>query len=71
MFIREYVIPAKAMLFGEYGVLQYLPAVAVTFYDHYFTIRIQIMPKPQLEHSVINIKSNLVKSLIGGYLSSE
>ena len=37
-------VPAKAMLFGEYGVLYGFPSVAITFYNYFFEIRLDIQP---------------------------
>ena len=49
-------IPAKAILFGEYGVLYGGKAVAVTFFDHCFNISLKI--KRLEENSSIKIKSD-------------
>lgn len=49
-------IPAKALLFGEYGVLFGGKAIAVTFFDHYFEISLKI--KNFEENSSIQIKSD-------------
>lgn len=44
MFQKKMRVPAKAMLFGEYGVLAYFPAIAVTFYNYFFDIDVEITP---------------------------
>ncbi len=40
----SFYVPAKAMLFGEYGVLYLGKAIALTFYQHSFHIDIQLQP---------------------------
>ena len=42
MFTQTYKIPAKGMLFGEYGVLFHSPAVALTFYQEFFLIQLSL-----------------------------
>jgi len=53
-FVKEFLVPAKAMLFGEYAVLQNFPAVAVTLTKHHFIIRVSLSPKG---NSTVNVKS--------------
>ncbi len=62
MFINK--IPAKGMLFGEYGVLQNYPAVAVTFYEKKILIRTHISPSKNT--NFILIKSSFFER---GYIT--
>ncbi|MBX9704004.1 MAG: hypothetical protein K2X39_07600 [Silvanigrellaceae bacterium] len=50
-------VPAKAMLFGEYGVLFGYPAAAVTFWQEYFEIEAQFTPK-QKQKNPVEIESD-------------
>jgi mevalonate kinase len=44
MYVSSLMVPAKAMLFGEYGVMYGYPSVAYTFYDYCFLIKIEVTP---------------------------
>jgi mevalonate kinase len=44
MLLKQYKVPAKAMLFGEYGVLNFFPAVGLTFYDQSFEVAVRALP---------------------------
>lgn len=54
--MKGYAIPAKALLFGEYAVLQNFPAIAVTFSSSHFSMSIEICS--QSDKNEIKIKSS-------------
>lgn len=56
------LVPAKAMLFGEYGVLAYGNAIAVTFYDHQFLIELIIESNKKNLDSCFTIESSFFKN---------
>ena len=62
MFTKEIMVPAKAMLFGEYAVLQNFPAVAVSFYNYFFLIRVSIS---HFEESQEDLNKNQIQSIQG------
>ncbi|WP_158996894.1 hypothetical protein [Pigmentibacter ruber] len=54
-------IPAKAMLFGEYGVLNHGKAIAVTFDQYFFKFNIKVSSNFK-DSSLIKIKSDFFSS---------
>lgn len=51
--LQEMSMPAKAMLFGEFGALSGAPAVACTFFSHAFLVRCQLQAKCNLHSFTI------------------
>ncbi|MES2615339.1 MAG: hypothetical protein V4591_07990, partial [Bdellovibrionota bacterium] len=58
MFHKKLHVPAKAMLFGEYAVLQNFPAVAITFYHYSFQINVNIKKSFHMKENKVFIKSS-------------
>jgi mevalonate kinase len=53
MYSAQLTVPAKGLLFGEYGVLLGYPAIAVTFFDPHFEIYFQLLDTPSKSEIII------------------